>query len=57
MWNKLFLYNTNFVIIYTQVGKMVSFLYLFSCNLRNKCFTVKKMLLYSVIGVLGLLFL
>jgi hypothetical protein len=57
MWNKLFLYNTNFVIIYTQVGKMVSFLYLFSRNLRNKCFTVKKMLLYSVIGVLGLLFL
>ena len=57
MWNKLFLYNTKFVIIYTKVGEKVSFLCFFSCNLRNKCFTVKKMLLYSIVGVSGLLFL
>ena len=56
MWNKLFLYNTKYVTIYTEVGKKVSFLCFFPCKMRNECFTVKKKLLYSLLGVSGLLF-
>ena len=56
MWNKLFLYNTKYVTIYTEVGKNVSILCFFSYKTRNECFTVKKKLLYSLLGVLGLLF-